>query len=102
MLNVYNVMNTSWIVFKNLLKTTISCLVKLLFFCNIVSIKRFNSYLGLLWSKDAPQFGVSTNGIFLIFMNNYLTIDQTIFKNEICNAQIHQHNEHVKKMSIDL
>jgi hypothetical protein len=45
----------------------------------------------LLWSKNVPRFGIFTNEEIEIFVDKYLTIDQSIFNIEICNSQIHQH-----------
>jgi hypothetical protein len=53
---------------------------------------------GLLGVKNAPHFGISSNSEVKIFVDTYLTTDQTTFQKEICNAQIHQHKQkHAKR-----
>jgi len=52
---------------------------------------------GLVGVKNALQFGISSNSEVKIFVDTYLTTDQTIFQKEIHNAQIHQHKQTCKK-----
>lgn len=52
---------------------------------------------GLLRVKNAPYFGISSNSEVKIFVDTYLTTDQTTFQKEICNAQIININKRVKR-----
>jgi hypothetical protein len=52
---------------------------------------------GLLWVRNVLQFDISSNNKVEIFVDTYLTTDQTSLQKEICNAQVHQHKQTCKK-----
>jgi hypothetical protein len=52
---------------------------------------------GLLWIKNGPVFGISSNKDIENFVNKYLTTNQFILQNKICATQIHQHKQTCKE-----
>lgn len=91
-------MNTKWIVFKFLFKTTIFYLKKIEGYYFVTNFQlRILVHDHGLWSKDVLWFVISSNEEIESFINKYLTIDQTIFKSEIHKQKYINTNKHVAK-----
>jgi hypothetical protein len=52
-----------------------------------------------LWFKNGTRFGIFINEKIKIFVDKYLTTNQSILQIEFCNSQIHQHKQTCQKIS---